>query len=187
MDPIPDTRDPRPYSDVLPPPPPPRASGGDGCWKWGAIGCGMGCLSLAIFGAVMILYFVMPMMNTCMKIDSDLSALHQEMQTVAQAVNRHKDEKGSYPQTLSALVPTYVSSADSLKWSQNSQGPVFKYTRPTATGAADAPMVEYAMPYTLSDGKTAPILVRLLRSGQFAPEQIPEQCRQIRQQRGFTP
>ena len=173
MDPTPYTPHPTASADVLPPPPPPRASGGDGCWKWGAIGCGMGCLSLAILGAV-LLYMFMPLMNTSTKIVADLGVLRQEMQSVGQAINQHKEATGSFPATLNALVPKYLSSADSLKSSQHPNGPVFKYTRPTASSPLDVPILEYAMPVRLPDGSTAPILVRLLRNGQFTREQIPE-------------
>ena len=173
MDPIPETRDPRPYSEVLPPPPPPRASGGDGCWKWGAIGCGMGCLSLAILGAAMI-YMFMPLMNTSTKIDAELGVLRQDMQTVGQAINEYREANGTFPATLKALVPKYLSGAESLKSSQHPSGPEFKYTRPAASSPEDAPILEYAMPFRLPDGSTAPILMRLLRSGQFAREEIPE-------------
>ena len=191
MDPLTETQDPRPYTDVLPPPPPPRSSGGDGCWKWGAIGCGMGCLSLVILGAV-LLYMFMPLMNTSTRIEADLSVLRQEIQAVGQAINRYREANGSFPATLNALVPKFLSSTDSLKSSQHPTGPAFKYTRPTASSPQDVAILEYAMPFRLPDGNTAPILVRLLRNGQFAREEIPEPYGGVvdalrAQRRGATP
>src|SRR5512145_1612139 len=91
----------QPYSDPLPPPPPPRSSS-EGCWKWGAIGCGMGCLSLAVLIAAVIVFAVMPLINTCMKLESDLATLHKEMSAVGQAITRYQDKKGAYPPDLNA-------------------------------------------------------------------------------------
>jgi hypothetical protein len=125
----------------------------------------------------------MGLINSCTKIVQDLEVLHHEMRTVAQAITRYQSEKGSYPQTLQALVPTYITQRDSLKWSQNLTGPEFKYTRPTndANDAVSSAMLEYAMPFRTADDRTAPLLVRLMANGEFAPENIPEQCRRLPQ------
>ena len=170
----------QPYPDVLPPPPPPRASGGDGCWKWGAIGCGMGCLSLAILVAAVLFIFMpqfRPMISECMKIEAEVAMIQREMQLTLGSLQRYREANGKYPPTLQALVPAYVSDASALRFSQNARGPLFKYTVPSGTTADQFPVLEYALTYKMPDNRTIPIPVRLAPSGEFNKDAVPEQCR----------
>jgi len=137
-------------------------------------------MGLAIL-VVGMFWMMLPMVNSCTKIVQDLNVLHHEMRSVSQAITRYRMDKGSYPPTLENLVPGYVTQRESLKWSQNPTGADFKYTRPIG-GAEDsgtAALLEYAMPFRMSDNRTAPLLVRLMANGEFAREEIPEQCRAL--------
>jgi hypothetical protein len=175
----------QPFNDILPPPPPPRSSSGDGCWKWGGISCGLGCLSLAILIAavfVIVMPQIKPLFSECMKLESDVSIVQQEMKAVLRAIDRYREAKGRYPSSLEELLPKYISDRSELKFSQNQPGPVFKYTAPTGQ-SDDTPILEYALTYRLLDNRTIPIPVRLTKRGDFDTVAVPDQCRALQRSR----
>ena len=170
----------QPYPDVLPPPPPPRSSGGDGCWKWGAIGCGMGCLSLAIIfaaGMFIVMPQVRPLMSECMKIQAEVSMVQHEMRTLLSALQRYRDVNGKYPPNLEALVPNYLPDRSALRFSQAPQGPAFKYTVPRGDTADQFPVLEYALTSKAPDNRPIPVPIRVAPTGEFNKDAVPEQCR----------
>src|ERR1051325_11272902 len=97
-------------SDILPPPPPPRSS--DGCWKWGAITCGVGC-SLAVVAIVVLVVVFMrsPIVKNVMRSAENAQYVNDEMKAVWKKLDQYHKDKGKYPDKLAALVPTYLPEA----------------------------------------------------------------------------
>src|SRR2546425_647662 len=104
-------------SDVLPPPPPPRSN--DGCWKWGALTCGIGC-SLVVIALVVGGFLVMrsPIVKNVMQSVEDAQVASTEIKVVWNALERYHKEKGKYPDKLTALVPNYVATENGLHYSK---------------------------------------------------------------------
>ena len=170
----------QPQYNPLPPPPPAR--GNDGCWKWGGLGCGLGCLSLAIvFAAFMFIAFpqIRPIMSECMKLESDVKLIQQQMRQTLAALERYRDDNGKFPPNLEALVPQYLSDRSALRHSQNPQGPPFKYTVPSSSDSGA--ILEYALTFELPDKRTIPIPLSLSRDGIFNTVAIPDQCTRFMQ------
>jgi hypothetical protein len=140
----------------------------------------MGCLSLAILFAAAIFILgpqIRPMLSECMKIESEVAMVQREMRQVLSSIQRFREAKGKYPPDLQALVPSYVSDRSGLKFSQNQQGPTFKYTVPAGSSADEFPVLEYTLTYKTPDGRTIPVSVLLAPNGEFNKDAVPEQCR----------
>ena len=169
-----------PQYNPLPPPPPARS--GDGCWKWGGLGCGLGCLSLGIMFAAAVFILIpqlRPLISECMKFESDTTLIQDQMRSTLRAIERYREARGAFPPNLDALVPTYVRDQKLLRYSQNPQGPVFKYTKPSDSDDAASVILEYALTFRLIDNRTIPIPMRLSRDGAFSAVAVPEQCRNL--------
>ncbi len=137
-------------NEVLPPPPPPR--GGDSCWKWGAIGCGVGCLALIIVSAILG-FFVWPTISTAVrgsvKAVQQAQACQPEMLRVWKAVEKYHKDKGTYPSSLHDLVPAYIATEAELRFSGIPEGPEFTYRKPEADSSGSAVMLEYSIPVAM--------------------------------------
>src|SRR5205085_7332179 len=134
-------------SDVLPPPPPPRGS--DGCWKWGAITCGIGC-SLAVIAVVVGGYLFMksPIMKNVMEVAQNSQVEAQEIKAVWKKVDQYHKDKGKYPDKLEALVPNYLTK-DQLHFSKEPNGPEWIYHKPPPDSDDSFILLEYKMTFNI--------------------------------------
>lgn len=138
-------------SDVLPPPPPPR--GNSGAWKWVAIACGGCCLGAVVLFAVLgVLGYnkLGGVFRGSFKAAGELRQCQIEMPRVWKAIQQYHKEKGAYPDSLSELVPNYITNVGELKLSLRPDGPEFTYHKPTDSTPDSDPMLEYTIPVQMT-------------------------------------
>ena len=143
-------------SDVLPPPPPSRNSN-DGCWKWGAISCAVGCGFLTliiIIGIIAAGPAFKNIMGTAVKVGQEAELAEAELQNVWRQVDKYHKDKGKYPDKLEQLVPNYLPSEASLRFSRKPNGPMFTYYKPDKDTPGSATMLEYMLNFTVMDQTT---------------------------------
>lgn len=147
-------------SDVLPPPPPQR--GGNGCWKWGAISCGIGCLGLLIAFAVLLMV-TWPTVQTMLKAQEKGDQVKRDMRLIAKAIDAYAADKGRYPSALKDLVPSYLPDGRSLRPSADPSGPAYLYLRPPANAPGSHVLLQYELPPPVPGGP--PWVIRLRKDG----------------------
>ena len=132
-------------SDVLPPPPPPRSS--DGCWKWGAITCGVGCAVLVLAVVVGGYFFTKSSFFKSIKeVGENAKYATQEMKAVWTQVDKFHKDKNKYPEKLADLVPTYLTK-DQLHYSKLPNGPEWTYHKPPPDSDESFIMLEYKLDF----------------------------------------
>src|SRR5436309_31193 len=149
-------------SDVLPPPPPPR--GDSGCWKWGAIACGGGCVLLVIAVIVMIVFAgpsIKKIFGSAVQLSQDAQNCQIEMSALWQKIEKFHADKGKYPDKLEQLVPKYVPDKSGLKLSTKPTGPEYTYHKPTKDAQPTDVVLEYNLAMASPDGQTVAFPVRL--------------------------
>lgn len=134
-------------SDVLPPPPPPRSS--DGCWKWGAITCGVGCAVLVLV-VVVGGYFLMksPLVKNIREGAENAKYATTEMKEVWTQVDKFHKDKNKYPDKLENLVPNYLTK-DQLHFSRQPTGPEWTYHKPPPDSDSSFIILEYKVDFRM--------------------------------------
>jgi hypothetical protein len=138
--------------------PPPQQNSGSGCLKAVGITCGILVL-LGIIGAVMMAVFVKNQISNpnsivgqSMKIGR---ATMQGMQ-VYKAVNSYKAANGSYPPSLSALIPQYIPDSGTLHNDADANpSPThvsWQYIKPTENSSPSDPMLVEPVKMTVTFG-----------------------------------
>jgi len=159
-------------SDVLPPAP---SSGGGGCWKWGALSCGIGCGVLVLVTAVLLLIAwprIKEGVSAASQAAQDIAAVKVQMDHVREALLRYDKEKGKYPDKLAALVPKYLAKAD-LHFSQDPKGPEFIYYKPRPNAEPTDVVLEYKLPVKSARGARVEMPVRMMMNGELATDFAP--------------
>lgn len=160
----------QPYGpSYSPPPPPPPPRNDSGCWKWGAIGCGSGCLLLVILIAV-IGYSGRGLWKQAINMGMETAQAQQEMKTLWTHVDRYHKDKGKYPDKLEDLVPNYVASEKNLHLSVHPEGPQFGYIKPGPNSAPDDVMLTYEMTIQIQDTTTT-MQLQWTKNGQYKQSQ----------------
>lgn len=154
-------------SDVIPPSPPAR--GGNSCWKWGAVTCAIGCGALAILGIVVIVVLgptIKSFFASAQQWGLQAQQCEKEMQRVWTAVERFHQDKGRYPDKLEGLVPNYLPSESSLRFSGKPDGPAFTYHKPDKDTPPSTIVLEYHGLTMMIPGRPpVPIPLRMRKDG----------------------
>jgi hypothetical protein len=143
-----------------------------GCWGIGAITCGSLFLVFAVF-CVVVVWLARPHLGQWMGTFQEMAQCTQQLQAIGGALDRYRTAHASYPPTLTALYPQYISQrsrfhcpADPTPSSQVS----YQYHRPPASGADDAGSEAVLVTcdhHRISlAGRSSIYVLELLRSGQ---------------------
>ncbi|MGC8667851.1 MAG: hypothetical protein ACP5VE_07060 [Chthonomonadales bacterium] len=156
-------------SDIVPPAP---SGGGGGCWKWGALSCGIGCALVVVVFAVLVIV-MWPRIKTAFgaasRMAQDVSALQYEMGRVNDALHRYHQKTGKYPDKLDALAPKYLTKAD-LHFSHDPSGPEFTYYKPRQNAQPTDVVLEYKLVTQQPGNVRTEMAVRMRLNGQVATE-----------------
>lgn len=156
----------------------PARKSNSGCLIWGLVGCGA-LIILAIIAGIFGVYSfskssaIQKMMSSAMTAPQCARRLWY----VGGALDSYrKDHKGSYPTSLSALVPHYLQDNSYLSC-QGGLTAAFEYTPPKADSPPDAPVISYSFGElqfmaTTQGQVSQTTVVRLLKDGRIVTDQI---------------
>jgi hypothetical protein len=144
-------------------PMPPAEKKGPSCWAVGGIGCVVVILIFVILGFVAFQKIMhskegkdlIGTMQNAMQGAKEAVACEQKLQQIDGALVRYHEKNGSYPSSLSYLIPAYLPDPSVLKCDLPDADPTkspFVYTKPTSSSSSTDKLVNFVWADKISMG-----------------------------------